>query len=158
MSQFLFGLFLFLLLISHASASGGPFAWLPISLPTAVSGQGWQIGVLSLLPVLVIFGWIYPQITQIKKIGRKKSNKSAQSLIKSSWAWGETAVTIPLAAFSLMVLVRLHAETAYIAAMLGLCWFVYLFLVNHSGWQRDWLWRVLAAVLLVQGAVVRRMF
>ncbi|MCB9009108.1 MAG: hypothetical protein H6656_17410 [Ardenticatenaceae bacterium] len=27
-------------MISHASASGGPFAWLPISLPTAVSGQG----------------------------------------------------------------------------------------------------------------------
>ena len=70
----------------------------------------------------------------------------------------ETAVTIPLAAFSFFVLLRLNAETAYIAAMLGLCWLVYLFLVNHSGWQRDWLWRVLAAVLLVQGAVAMTQF
>jgi O-antigen ligase len=67
--------------------------------------------------------------------------------------WGETAVTLPLAAFSLLILLRLTAETAHLAAMVGLCWFVYLFLVNHPGWQRAWLWRVLAAVLLVQGAV-----
>lgn len=154
MSQILFGLFLFLILISHASASGGPFAWLP--LPTAVAGQGWQIGVLSLLPILVIVGWlfrrIHPQITQIKE------QKSVQFAKSVDFYFGETAVTIPLAAFSLLVLVRLTAETAYLAAMIGLCCFVYLFLVNHPGWQRDWLWRVLAAVLLVQGAVAVAQF
>jgi hypothetical protein len=152
MSWILFGLFLFLLLVSHASANGGPFAWLPLLLPTAVSGQGWQIGALSLLPLLVVIGRIYPQISQISQIRNKKSAKSVD------FFWGETAVTVPLAAFSLLVLVRLTAETAYLAAMLGLCWFVYLFLVNHPGWQRVWLWRVLAAVLVVQGAVAVAQF
>ncbi len=160
MSRILFGLCLFLLLISHASASGGPFAWLPLPLPTAVAGQGWQIGVLSLLPLLVVIGRIYPQITQacgersrtISQIENKKSVKSVD------FYFGETAVTIPLAAFSLLVLLRLTAETAYLAAMIGLCWFVYLYLVNHPAWQRDWLWRVLAMVLLVQGAVAVAQF
>ncbi len=157
MSQLFFGLTLFLLLISHASASGGPFAWLPLPLPTAVAGQGWKIGVLVLLPVLAAGSWlvriIYPQISQITQINKSKSVKSAQSLIKNSWSWGETAVTVPLAGFSLWVLLRLSAETAYVAAMLGLCWFIYLFLENHPRWQRRWLWRVLAAALLVQGVV-----
>jgi hypothetical protein len=155
MSRILFGLFLFLLLVSHASVNGGPFAWLPLPLPTAVSGQAWQIGALSLLPLLVVIGRIYPQISQISQIRNKKS---AKSLMKNEWTWGATAVTVPLAAFSLLVLVRLTAETAYLAAMLGLCWFVYLFLVNHPGWQRVWLWRVLAAVLVVQGAVAVAQF
>jgi hypothetical protein len=161
MSRILFGLFLFLLLVSHASANGGPFAWLPLPLPTAVTGQGWQIGVLSLLPLLIVSGWWLrrnQQISQITQISNKKSDKSAKSLIKISWSWGETAVTIPLAAFSLLVLLRLTVETAYLAAMVGLCWFVYLFLVNHPRWQRGWLWRVLAAVLLVQGTVAVAQF
>jgi hypothetical protein len=78
--------------------------------------------------------------------------------MKNEWTWGETAVTVPLAAFSLLVLVRLTAGTAYVAAMIGLCWFVYLFLVNHREWQWDWLWRVLAAVLMVQGGVAVAQF
>ncbi|MCA9899663.1 MAG: O-antigen ligase family protein [Anaerolineales bacterium] len=171
MSQILFGIMLFLLLIGHASASGGPFAWLPLPL----AGQPWQIGVLSLLPVLVVGGWWlenkYQQISQIEKIG-KQSDKSAKSLIKngprwrgedtghsqSALSWGETAVTFPLTLFSLLILLRLTAETAHLAAMVGLVWFVYLFLVNHRQWQRDWQWRVLAAALLVQGAVAVSQF
>ncbi len=210
MSQILFGLFLFLLLISHASAASGPFAWLP--LPTAVSGQSWQIGVLSLLPLLVVsgdfLGRIYPQITQISQINSQKSGQSPKAvtgagaicatepedstvwrpaaaeeqflpqrhkgrggfpqdefksfallrLVFSEFSWGETAVTIPLAAFSLLVLFRLNAEMAHIAAMIALCWFIYLFLVNHPIWQREWLWRVLAVVLLVQGTVAVAQF
>jgi hypothetical protein len=148
MSQILFGVMLFLLLISHASAAGGPFAWLPLP----IAWQDWQIGVLSLLPVLVVAGWWlarnYPQITQIK-------DKPVQSVALN---WGETAVTLPLAAFSLLILVRLTAGTAHLAAMLGLCWFVYLFLVNHPGWQQEWLWRVLAGALLVQGGVAVAQF
>lgn len=54
LSQSLFGLLLFLLLASHAAENGGPFTWRP--LPTAVSGQSWQIGVLA-LPVVVAAGW-----------------------------------------------------------------------------------------------------
>ncbi len=151
MSQILFGLFLFLLLISHASAASGPFAWLP--LPTAVSGQSWQIGVLSLLPLLVTIRWWQEKNQQISQIEKNKSDKSAESLLKIPWSWGDTAVNIPLIAFSLLVLARLTAEMAYVAAMIGLCWFVYLFLVNHPGWHQKWLWRVLALVLLVQGTV-----
>lgn len=158
MSQFLFGLFLFLLLVSHASASGGPFSWLPLPLPF---GQGWQIGILSLLPAVVIVGWWLEknqQISQIDQIEKKRSGKFAQSLMKNEWTWGETAVTIPLAAFSLLVLLRLSAQTAYLAAMIGLCWFVYLFLVNHPDWRWNWLWRILAMVLLVQGVVAIAQF
>ena len=158
LSQIMFGLFLFLLLSSHASSTGGPFAWLPLPLPTAVSGQGWQIGVLSLLPVLVVGSWWLGKNRQITQIKKMESDKSAQSLLKSSWSWGETAVAIPLAAFSLLVLLRLNMAMAYIAAMIGLCWFVYLFLVNQQNWQRDWLWRVLAAVLLLQGVVAVAQF
>ncbi|MBK8902034.1 MAG: O-antigen ligase family protein [Anaerolineaceae bacterium] len=152
MSQILFGVTLFLLLISHASAAGGPFAWRPLP----VAGQGWQIGVLSLLPLLVVGGWwlgsVYPQISQMAQIKERKSVKSVD------FSWGDTAVTVPLAAFSLLMLVRLTAATAYLAAMVGLCWFVYLFLVNHPAWQRTWLWPVLAAALLVQGVVAVAQF
>lgn len=156
LSQILFGLFLFLLLASHAAAAGGPFTWLPMPLPAAVSDQGWQIGVLSLLPTVIVTGWLLgknnPQITQTK------SPKSLQSAKSVDFSWGKTAVTIPLAAFSLLVLVRLNAEMVHVAAMIGLCWFVYLFLLNNSGWQQNWLWRVLAAVLLVQGTVAVTQF
>lgn len=136
-SQSLFGLLLFLLLASHASENGGPFAWRP--LPTAVSGQSWQIGVLALLPIVVAAGWWL-------------GNRPARV------CWGETAVTLPLAAFSLLVLLRLTPTTAHLVAMLALFWFVYLFLVNQPQWQANWLWRVLAAVLLVQSGVAIAQF
>jgi O-antigen ligase len=137
LSQSLFGLLLFLLLASHASENGGPFTWL--ALPTAVSGQSWQIGVLALLPVVVAAGWWL-------------ENRPARL-----W-WGETAVSLHLAAFSLLTLLRLTPATAHLAAMLALVWFVYLFLVNHMHWQANWLWRVLAAVLLVQSGVAVAQF
>lgn len=137
LSQSLFGLLLFLLLASHASENGGPFTWLP--LPTAVAGQSWQIGVLALLPLGVAGGWWL-------------GNRPARF-----W-WGETAVTLPAAAFSLLILVRLTPTTAYLAAMLALFWFIYLFLVNHLRWQANWLWRVLAVVLLVQSVVAVAQF
>ena len=154
-SQWAFALLLLLLLISHASANGGLFTWLPLNLPTAVSGQGWQIGVLSLLPILVIGGWWLSNNPQISQITQMRSNQSAKS---AEFSWGETAVTMPLAAFSLLVLVRLTEETAHVAAMLGLCWFVYLFLINNARWQQERLWLILAVVLLVQGAVAVAQF
>jgi len=138
-SQSLFGLLLFLLLASHASDNGGPFTWLALPLPSAVFGQNWQIGVLALLPILVAGGWW---------LGERSAR----------FGWGETAVTLPLAAFSLLTLLRLTPATAYLAAMLALFWFVHLFLVNHSRWQANWLWRVLAVVLLVQGGVALAQF
>lgn len=138
-SHSLFGLLLLLLLASHASENGGPFTWRPLPLPTAVSGQSWQIGVLALLPVLVAGGWWL-------------GNRPVRI------CWGETAVTLPLAAFSLLVLLRLTPATAHLAAMLALCWFVYLGLVNQPNWPAAWLWRVLAAVLLVQSGVAVAQF
>ncbi|WP_420645229.1 O-antigen ligase family protein [Candidatus Leptofilum sp.] len=132
-SQMAFGLMLFLLLVSHASSRGGPFSWLPLPLPTAVSGYGWQIGVLSLLPLLVVGDWWL--------------GKNGQ------FALGNPVITVPLAAFSLLILLCLTADTGHFAAMLGLCWFIYLYLANHPHWQQNRLWRVLAAVLLVQGTV-----
>ena len=153
MSQWVFGLLLLLLLVSHASANGGPFVWLPLPLPTAVSNAGWQIGVLSLLPALVVGGWWLGNRQQITQMRDEESGESVPSLLPLSWSWGETAVTIPLAAFSLLVLSQFTADTVYLAAMLGLCWFVYLFLVNHVRWQQEKLWIVLAFVLLVQGVV-----
>lgn len=139
LSQSVFGLLLFLLLASHASDNGGPFTWLALPLPTAVAAHGRQIGVLTLLPIGVLVGWWL-------------GNRSAP------FYWGETAVTLPLAAFSVLVLLRLTPNTAHLAAMLALFWFVYLFLVNHPQWQAEWLWRVLAAVLLVQGIVAVAQF
>lgn len=139
LSQSLFGLLIFLLLASHASENGGPFTWLALPLPTAVSGQSWQIGVLALLPVLVAAGWW---------LGDRPTR----------FCWGETAVTLPLAAFSLLVLLRLTPATAHLAVMVALGWFITLFLVNHPGWQAKWLWRVLAAVLLVQSGVAVAQF
>ncbi len=137
LSQSVFGLLLFLLLASHASENGGPFAWRP--LPTAVSGQSWQIGVLALLPIAVAGSWWL-------------GNRPVRVL------WGKTAVTLPLAAVSLLVLLRLTPATAHLAAMLALVWFVYLGLVNQPNWQAAWLWRVLAAVLLVQSGVAVAQF
>ena len=136
-SQMMFGVMLFLLLASHASDNGGPFTWLALPLPTAVAN--WHIGILMLLPVLVVGGWWL-------------GDRSAR------FCWGETAVTIPLIAFSLLVLLRLTSATAHLAAMLALFWFVYLFLVNHPRWQANWLWRVLAIVLLLQGVVAVAQF
>ncbi|MCB8978764.1 MAG: O-antigen ligase family protein [Ardenticatenaceae bacterium] len=133
-SHLAFGLLIFLLLASHASESGGPFTWLALPLPTAVAIHGWQIGTLTLLPIVVFVGWWL-------------GNRSAP------FCWGETAVTLPVAAFSLLVLVRLTPATAHLAALLALFWFVYLFLANHPQWQAKWLWRILAIVLLVQGVV-----
>ena len=152
-SQWLFGLLLLLLLVSHASANGGPFTWLPLPMPTAVSDAGWQIGVLSLLPVVVVGGWWLGNKQQITQMRDEESSESAQSLLPLSWSWGETAVTLPLAAFSLLILSQFTADTVYLAAMLGLCWFIYLFLVNHARWQQERLWIALAFVLLVQGVV-----
>ena len=136
-SQTMFGVMLFLLLASHASDSGGPFTWLALPLPTAVTN--WHIGILTWLPVLVVGGWW---------LGERPAR----------FYWGETAVTIPLLAFSLLILFRLTSATAHLAAMLALFWFVYLFLVNHPRWQADGLWCVLAVVLLLQGAVAVAQF
>ena len=150
LSQGAFGLLLLLLLVSHAPAAGGLFARWPLPLPTAVAHLGWQIGPLSLLPVLVVGGWLLgskSQITQISQIEESKSVKSAEYSI------GKTAVTLPLALFSGWVMLRLSLPTAHAAAMLGLCWLIYLFLANNPRWQREKLWRILALVLLVQGAV-----
>ncbi|WP_420631046.1 O-antigen ligase family protein [Candidatus Leptofilum sp.] len=150
-SQILFGLMLFLLLVSHASSQGGPFSWLPLPLPTAVSGYGWQIGVLSLLPLLVVGGWWLG--SQTPTLALPLLGKGDGSLSLEGEGWGEGGIVVPLATFSLLVLLRLNSATVHLVAMLGLCWLIYLFLVNHPTWQQKWLWRVLAGVLLVQGAV-----
>ena len=158
MSQRLFGLTLFLLLVSHASAAGGPFAWLPIPLPAAVSHLGWQIGVLLLLPVLVVISWWLEETAHRLKRENNKPASSRHPKTKGGWTWGETAVTLPLAALSGLVLLRLRPETVYLGAMLALGWFVYLYLANHPTWQQNRLWRVLAVVLLVQGTVALAQF
>lgn len=133
-----FGLFLLLLLISRAAPpQGGLFGWLPLPLPGVWSGYDWRIGVLSLLPLLVLGLWLLEQ-------WRRDAPR---------WRWGPTAVTLPLALFSLLVLIRLNGEMAHYAAMLGLCWFVYLFLVNRPAFRRHTLFWVLALALIVQGAV-----
>ncbi|VAW33004.1 hypothetical protein MNBD_CHLOROFLEXI01-280 [hydrothermal vent metagenome] len=194
-SQWLFGLLLFLLLASHASADGGMFTWLPLPLPTAVSGLGWQIGLLSLLPVSIsllwLFSWIkqeHPQMTQMKKESNYADSRSlslskaeagganrfgfdrlsrryaqnlrevldkARSLEETSrrFNFGETAVTLPLAIFSLFILTQISTDMFHYVAMLALVWFIYLFLVNNPQWQQKQLWIILALVLLLQGGV-----
>ena len=155
-SQLAFGLMLFLLLVSHAPDEGGPFAWLPLPLPlpTAVSNFGWQIGVLALLPIVVVAGWWLGMRQQrLQRLRAGESNAKLYGQFLTRYGLGETAVTGPLFAFSVLVVLRLTGATLSVVAMLGLCWLTYLFLVNNPRWHQTRLWLVLALVLLVQGAV-----
>lgn len=149
-SQWLFGLMLFLLLVNHASASGGLFAWLPLPLPTAVFGQNWQIGLLTLLPILIGLLWLIRIKTEHREVFDKRHCVAGTS---RRFSWGETAVTLPLALFSLFILSQLTPSMIHYLALLGLCWFIYLFLLNNPTWKQKNLWIILASVLLVQGSV-----
>ncbi|MCB0034451.1 MAG: hypothetical protein KDE51_10550 [Anaerolineales bacterium] len=139
-TQITFGSLLGLALISHAAPPlGGPFGWWPLPLPVFWAGFGWRIGLLALLPVLVLGGWMAEQRPR-------------------RWQWGPAAVTLPLAMFTVLIMVRLTAATVHYVALLGLCWFVYLFLVNHPSFYRQTLFGVLAAALLLQGTIAMTQF
>ena len=162
LSQSLFGLMLLLLLLNHASVNGGLFVWLPLPLPTAASDLGWQIGLLSFLPVLIGLLWLIDinlreviDKTRLLEETSRRFNNKTRSLEGTSgrFNFGETAVTLPLALFSLLILSQLTLSMIHYVAMLALCWFIYLFLLNHADWQQKNLWIILAIVLLVQGSV-----
>ena len=136
-AQIGFALLLFLALVSHAWAGGGPFSWAPLPLPGSLSDTGWRIGALAPAPFLVLLVWL----------ASRWQDPSAR------WSWGPTAVTLPLAAFSLLALTRLTLSSAHYTIMLTLCWVIYLFLVNNRDWQRRRFPWLLALVLVVQGTV-----
>ncbi len=136
-TQFSFYLFLILLLLSSPSvANPGPLGWWPN--PLLLTRYGWPIGPLASLPLLILGGWAYNWRTTPFKQRR-------------SWSWGERAITLPILGVTLLALAHiLNGAPFPLIILLGLFWFTYLFLINHTLRNLKW---VFVIVLLGQSVV-----
>lgn len=135
----LFALFVLLALSTHSNHwRVGPFTWgslqslfLPVSLPL-------DLGVLSLVPVLAVVSWATYRLRQ----------RPARP-----WQWGRWSMTAPLLGLTLLVVASLDPaptlRTSVRLVMVGLTWWVYLFVLN----ERPDLVVPFALVAAVQGGV-----
>lgn len=137
----IFLLFLLLALLSHSDGwQQGPFTWGGITV------SGWQIGILSLLPLLLAAG-----LVRQKWHGR-------------SWLWGDQRVTLPLILLTLLsaanVVFKPGPRAGTAVLMLLLFWLIYLSALNLHPARPVWwglVW-VLAGVILVQSVVAMLQF
>lgn len=116
----LFAAFLALALLSPAWRVG-IFTWLPILRLPALGGRQAVLGLLSVLPVAIVLCWV------------------AWRLLgwgNPLWRWGRRGLVVPLAGLSLLVLLSMDPaltwRTDVQVVALGLCWLVYLFVVNEA--------------------------
>jgi O-antigen ligase len=131
------------LTLSTVSWRVGPFTWWPLFRAPMLGGYPAELGLLSLLPALVVGGWL---VTRLLDDAPRP------------WRWGRPHITLPLLGLTLLVLTNLdRAPTwrtlAQIGGM-GLVWFHYLFVLN----ERPRLTLPLALVVLIQGAVALGQF
>ncbi len=143
-SGWCFVCFLVLALGAHSdSLQTGPFTWLPLLRLTPKSGQSAAVGVLALLPVGWVAGWGLALL-----LGRKNV-----LCLQRRWDWGRASVTLPLAALSVWMFLRLandfrHADLKALVS-LGLFWLTYFYLIA----ERPPVATALAFVVALQGAV-----
>lgn len=130
--------FLLLALLSHSNGwQQGPFTWGAPMVP----GMPWQIGPLSLLPLLVLGG-----LAALWWMARPQA----------SWSWGSLRLTLPFLGITLLALpdiVGMRLVTAVL--MLTLFWLVYLGLINLCATRASWTGFifVLVAVIIIQAGV-----
>lgn len=159
------------LVLSLATHSGhwrvGPFTWLPVlRLPAlipalvlrTVDQTPMNIGVLTLIPLLLAPSWLALRLVELRQPKRRRR-----------WQWGWLHITAPLLGLTALgmaslVLAGLLGQnltgaaagaglplrnTAFQLLSLGVVWFVYLFIVN----ERPKLTWPLALVVFIQGGV-----
>jgi O-antigen ligase len=145
LSRGAFLLFLWLALLSHSYGwQQGPFTW------AAFPWQGWRIGPLSLLPLLLAIGLL------------------VQWRQTDTWSWGDRRVTLPLAVLTALAfaVTLFHANSAPIqpmitaVLMLLLFWLIYLSALNLHPPTAVWwgLAATLALVMLAQSSVALLQF
>jgi len=137
-----FATFLFLTLATP-SWRVGPFTWLPVVRLPMLGGRPADLGLLSLLPGLVVAGWVVVRV-------RERSYRAFQ--------WGKPGIGLPLMGLTVLVLAGLDRALTWRTAVqvvgLGLFWLTYLFMLT----ERPRLTIPLALVVLVQGTVAMGQF
>jgi hypothetical protein len=138
----LFAAFIFLALATP-SWRIGPFAWVPLLRVPMLAGRPANFGLVSLLPVLIVAGWLVVRLTERGP---------------ESWNWGVRGITLPLVGLSLIILSGLDPAPTWRTIVqvvgLGLAWLTYLFVLN----ERPSLALPLALVVMVQGSVALGQF
>jgi hypothetical protein len=130
----------FLLAMATPTWEQGTFSRLPL-VQFRVSGQRFQLGALSLLPVLSAGCWVLARLLERPR---------------RPWRWGPAHIALPLFGFGTLTLVRVWpvhiAHTAAIVVVaIALFWGAYLYLLQD--WPERWLIASMAALLSVQGAI-----
>jgi len=166
--QVLFAIFLVLSLATHSGHwRVGPFTWLPVlRLPalipalalSTIDQTAMNIGVLTLVPVLLVLGWPALRLLELRQPERRRR-----------WQWGWLHITGPLLGLTILGMASLMLagllgqslagtvesaglplrNTAFQLLSLGVVWFVYLFIVNE---QPKLTWP-LALIVFIQGGV-----
>jgi O-antigen ligase len=130
-----FGLFIVLSLITP-SWRYGPYTWLPLWGYEDLAGGPMEVGVANFLPVLAAALVI-----------------ASRLLTRRPWTLGPMALVLPLLGLTFVGLLHIDLGNFRLAflhvGMLGLTWFVYLFVIN----ERPRLAWPLALVLIIQGIV-----
>jgi len=130
----------YLLAMSTPAWEQGTFTHVPV-LRFRLSGQRFQVGVLTLLPLLSAVAWGVAHVVQRPARG---------------WRWGPRHALLPVIGFGAWSLIRIwpiHIQhTALVTAVsIALFWSTYLYLLQEQG-ERWALWLV-AALVTVQGGV-----
>ncbi|MFW5940883.1 MAG: O-antigen ligase family protein [Chloroflexota bacterium] len=117
----------------------GPFSWWPLWTFEELAGGPMGLGLLNVLPLLVVLGWLAARRRQ-------------------KWFLGRFVATVPLAVLTIWGVLRidwanLRLAFIYVGAF-GLAWFVYLYVLNEA----PPLAPALVAVLIVQGIVATGQF
>ena len=131
------------LVLATPSWRVGPFTWGPVLRFPMLAGRPADLGLPSLLPVLIVAGWL------------------AARLLDSPhrpWQWGRAGITLPLLGLTFLILAGLDPAPTWRTAVqiggVGLTWLTYLFIRN----EKPPLTVPLALVTLVQGSVALGQF
>lgn len=137
-----FGLFLLLVFLSP-SLQNGPWVWWRVVTLPWIGGDSRTLGILALVPVILMGLWA---VTLIKNWRIRR------------WQWGKRHLTIPLAFYTLLVMVSLRltptAEWWTQLALLAALWLTYFYIINERP-RMGWVW---VTILIVQGVVAVMQF
>lgn len=137
-----FGLFLLLVFLSP-SLQNGPWVWWRVVTLPWFGGETRSLGLLALVPVILVGLWA---VTLIRDWQQKR------------WQWGNRHLTIPLACYSVLILLslRLIPTGAWWTqlALLAALWLTYFYVINERP-RMGWVW---AIILIVQGVVAMLQF
>ncbi len=136
-SEALFQIFV-LLGLTAPSLTKGPLTWLPVVRVRGVEPPAVALGPFALLFPLALLAWA------LARIWASPNRK---------WRWGRLGMTLPLFGLTLLMIVSLdfatNRRTALVLLLLGLLWWVYLFVVNESVNLTE----PLALAIVIQSAV-----